>query len=82
MDKNTAYRRAFSRLYGRAPASDREFRDFTFALDLKIAFNAGRCSLEKVKADLWRYPEAEEHYLAIVKAEHEKKTKEQREKVA
>lgn len=75
--KDRAFRRAFERLYGRLPTNEREYKDFTFALDLKIAFNAGRANMEKVKAELWRYPEAEDHYLEIVKAEHNKKSREQ-----
>ena len=77
MDNLSVLLKSFGRLYGRQPATITEYQAFLYALDLKIRFNAGGLTVGDVRTQLEKIDGAEDHYLAIVKAETEKQQREQ-----
>lgn len=76
-DSVTVLMSSFVRLYRRQPASIGEYQAYLYALDLKIRFNNGALTVGEVRTQLEKIEGAEEHYLAIVKAETEKQQREQ-----
>lgn len=77
MDNLSVLLKSFGRLYGRQPATITEYQVYLYALDLKIRFNAGGLTVGDVRTQLEKIEGAEDHYLAIVKAETEKQQREQ-----
>lgn len=75
-DTVTVLMSSFVRLYRRQPASIREYQAYLYALDLKIRFNNRELTVGEVRTQLEKIDGAEDHYLAIVKAETEKQQRE------
>jgi len=75
-DTVTVLMSSFVRLYRRQPASIAEYQSYLFALDLKIRFNHRELTVGDVRTQLEKIEGAEDHYLAIVKAESEKQQRE------
>jgi len=72
MRDTPARREAFHKTHQRAPASADEYQAFLHALNLWFRWQSKKITVGEVRTQLEKIEGAEEHYLAIVKAETEK----------
>lgn len=76
MRDTPARREAFHKAHQRAPASADEYQSFLQALNLWFQWQGKKITVCEVRTQLEKIDGAEDHYLAIVKAETEKQQRE------